>query len=288
MARAATVPRPESDRQYTSITGMSQADLDSIRNEERLHELMTDPAGGARLGNLLSSNVKKAISDQYEYFCGSQVSLYINQILIDECVFIAYNLSAEKIPIYSYSGRKYATTAEGPILVRGRFGINFKESGYLFLIMAYIQEKYRQGNRGTPSEQARNIEDLIDGTRQGDPFREIGLSDLSRSRPGLARQLAQLGESEFKRLATDFEQLIWGKGNLGEIESRFAGISNKERADEFPAFDIYLTFGNIDDPQAHTTVRKLSDVELVGSTMQVNIDGEGIVEVYDFLARSLT
>lgn len=257
--------------------------------------LEADYLKGARVtnpitGDLLKEDVALAINEQnkrlnFEYYCGSQAQLYFGDVFIDECVYVGWNLSSAKIPIYGYSQRKYSTLAEGPIEVSGTFGLNFKENAYLYIIQAYIAEK----NDTLPREaqaRKRRIERLL----------EVNHSEREGVRnPGVGHQmqktvnaLATASDSVFQAIANEMEDVVWGVGGKnGRLADVLPHVGDRTRADEFPSFDIYATFGNTEDPLAPSTVIKIEDVELTSRRMQYTIDGSPIVEHWSFIGRDV-
>jgi len=70
-----------------------------------------------------------------EYFSGAQVGVFIGDVLVDEVVQFAYSVNENVQPVYGYASRRYDATTNGFISITGQFAINFKESGYLYLIL---------------------------------------------------------------------------------------------------------------------------------------------------------
>ena len=70
-----------------------------------------------------------------EYFSGSQASIFIGDVFVDEITFFAFSVSQERVPLYGYGDQLFRDVSKGPVLVQGQFSINFKEAGYLFLIL---------------------------------------------------------------------------------------------------------------------------------------------------------
>src|SRR3990167_7047716 len=77
-----------------------------------------------------------------DYFTGTQASIYIGDVYVDEVVSYAYSVQQTKTPIYGYASQLFDAVSAGPVLVTGNFSINFKESGYLYLILM----RYKQFN----------------------------------------------------------------------------------------------------------------------------------------------
>jgi hypothetical protein len=79
-----------------------------------------------------------------EYFSGTQASVYIGDVWVDEITSISYSVQQSRTPLYGYADRLFRDVSEGQVLVQGQFSINFKEAGYLFLVL----NRYRQRMRG--------------------------------------------------------------------------------------------------------------------------------------------
>lgn len=61
----------------------------------------------------------------YEYFCGANIHLIINEQSMD-AAGISYQVTYSKQPVYSYYSNKFDAVLEGKHIVQGRFVINFK------------------------------------------------------------------------------------------------------------------------------------------------------------------
>ena len=86
------------------------------------------------------------------------------------------------------------------------------------------------------------------------------------------------------------EEYYWGRvdeseGNIGE--------ENITSADNLPVFDIVLTYGNYNlgprnrDSISRHTLKVLKDVELIGQSQMINVNGQPIQEVYNFICRRI-
>lgn len=63
----------------------------------------------------------------YEYFCGANVSLDINNEELD-AVGVSYQVTYSKQPVYSYFSKLYDAVLDGKEMVQGKFVINFSGS----------------------------------------------------------------------------------------------------------------------------------------------------------------
>ena len=77
-----------------------------------------------------------------DYFTGSQCAVYIGDVFVDEVTNIAFKVNQSKQPIYGYASQLFNAVAPGRVLVQGQFTVNFKESGYLFIILARLKKMF--------------------------------------------------------------------------------------------------------------------------------------------------
>lgn len=85
---------------------------------------------------------------------------------------------------------------------------------------------------------------------------------------------------EMDARAEVYEDSIWG--DQGE-STAYGGLPS--RADQITDFDIFLTYGDMNNQLANHTVRRLLNVELVGTSQAVEISGFPVQEAYTFIAR---
>lgn len=237
-------------------------------------------------------------SQEFDYYCGSQVQLFINEVLIDECTYVGYNKVANKSPIYSYSGRRWATTALGNIEVSGRFGVNFKDAGYLFIIQAFLESRRKMTETSVSrpgllnlGEDHRDLElraQRIESVLHASNNPNIGFRNPGdHRRTAFLNALKTIDETRFNELAADFEKVVWTTSDADDIRDKLGDYGLKTSPDEFPAFDIYLVFGDPEDATRNFTVKRIREVELVGSTMEFGADGNAVQEHYSFIARDV-
>lgn len=220
----------------------------------------------------------------YDHYSGSNASLYIGDILIDEITSIQYRLEQQKRPIYGYASHHWDFVAKGTTIVTGNFTINFKEAGYLHIVLEHLAKNsisgspipsspdYDAGQTTTDPISRANIETLIQKGVTPETYK--ALSDLSK-----------LPDAQFEDMAEKFEDAIWGKEGSSAARDPFAEALN--RPDLMDNFDIFLTFGNLDDAASNHTARRIRQVELVGQSQLVEVSGEPIQEAYTFIARDV-
>lgn len=259
-----------------------------------------------------------------EYFSGAQVAIYFGHIWIDEITSMSFSVSQSRTPLYGYSDQLWRDVAEGQVLVRGQFSINFKEAGYIWVALNEYKRINKNGSTplnpftntvlGQPdsgSTNRINVEQVIN--------RELSQFDLNRIYTDLASQEGGISEESAvdvnqerrnitaakltgfsstsrssggigtaENIFEAFEDMAWGKSTERDIDEE-----DHRRADDtrLNPFDIYITYGDFPggtQGNVHNhTIRKMTDVYIIGTSQQVVIDGQPIQEVYDFIARNI-
>lgn len=72
----------------------------------------------------------------YQFHCGANVLVKVNDFPVTEAVGISYNLMDSTIPIYGYSSRLFDAVAPGQAIVQGSLVINFVHHNYLYECIA--------------------------------------------------------------------------------------------------------------------------------------------------------
>lgn len=73
-----------------------------------------------------------------EYFTGTDVYVYFNDLWIDELTGLQFSLAESVVPIYGYSSNTWDYVARGKRIVEGTFRLAFKEAGYMFVVLDHI------------------------------------------------------------------------------------------------------------------------------------------------------
>lgn len=250
-----------------------------------------------------------------DYFSGAQVALYIGSIWVDEVTSITYEKTQRRVPLYGYADRLYRGLAEGQVIVNGSFTVNFKEAGYLWLILNKYKE-FMSGKsilepfQGSAVAKRDNISQIING--------EMNAYQRNQTLQNLVKSW---GDQQFKGSKTLTEQKVkqtnsatqaslggfasnrrLGGGTTAEdLFERFedrvwqvssnAELNNDARSADDPRlnpFDIYIAYGDyMGDNTVNHTIRKIVDVSIIGTAQQVVIDGMPIQEQYQFVARNI-
>ncbi len=261
-----------------------------------------------------------------DYFSGAQVGIYIGDILIDEVTSIEWQAIQNRTPIFGYANQYFSAVSKGPVLIQGTFTINFKEAGYLWLVL----DTYKKTMEGKPgklfnpftssqSVEQRNIEQIINGetttaqrtaalkalaenlavsdqfmgppTAEEEALRDKsrqGLTDIKNQSyaslggfSSISRSMGVPGTAESWLEA--FEDTVWQ-------QDQFALDNMNRRADDpdLNPFDIFIGYGDFaGDNRVNHTIRKLSNVHIIGSAQRIVIDGQPIQEQYTFIAQNI-
>lgn len=239
-----------------------------------------------------------------DYYTGAQVALYIGDILVDEVTSMQFSVSQSKRPLYGYADTLFRQVAKGQVIVQGQFTINFKEAGYLWLVLQNYRAKIAQKpspffrikdeatGKYSDAIHQQNIERIMDNDLSSIDQRTGALKTLAQASalqgfPGGGRspqtQLkGSLGTAE--GLLENFEDAIWGpvKGNVPDE------LHRRVDDEDLNGFDIYLAYGDFNgQDRANHTIRKIIEVHITGTSQQIVIDGMPLQEQYTFFAKNL-
>ena len=244
-----------------------------------------------------------------EYFSGAQVCLYIGDTLIDEVVSLSFQVSQSRSPIYGYSSMLFDDVSVGNVLVQGEMTINFKEAGYLWLILNRHGKQQGGLDYMDPQAQARQVarglisQDVTDSLAGGSKNLAQKNMTLKQIAAQVAQQQAQAqvqanasqmgppapntGNAPATAQNTDIisalQGLVWGT----TIQASF---NPTRRADDpkVNPFDLYITYGDITGPAGvHSTIQKLKNVYIIGTSKTITLEGVPILETYSFIAQDL-
>jgi hypothetical protein len=230
-----------------------------------------------------------------DWYTSSQVAIFIGDILIDEVTSMNFVVSQNRRPLYGYADTYFRQMSKGQVIVQGSFTINFKEAGYLWLILDNYKKIMGGTSKLTPwkssqDQYQQNVEKLVNGEfepgQRTDAFSTLaevyasltGFSSITRAQAALSKNV--LGKAE--GLFEVFEDKVWGVADKDLLDEH-------RRADDVDLnpFDIYISYGDFaGDNRANHTIIKLEDVYIVSGGQQIEIDGMPLQERYDFLART--
>ena len=223
-----------------------------------------------------------------DYFCGAQMAAYIGDIWIDEITSMSFSISHNKIPIYGYSDTLFRTVSKGQVLVQGQFTINFKEAGYLWLVLnRYHQLKgtsvplYPTPKNQQNIEQAYGVSKVLGN--------QITKNDKNKLLNAMQEYYSLAGDThadggKADALFTLFENGVWGK-KTGE--SLADSVARRCDDPSLNNFDIYLSYGDfLGDAKHNHTMQRLTNIHIIGSGQAIEISGMPLQESYQFIGRN--
>lgn len=231
--------------------------------------------------------------NRFSYYSGSQITVWFGDILIDDISSIQWSRSQGKKPIYGYASQQFDAVANGTVIIQGNFTINFRQSGYLSMVMSEISKLYSTWNLTNWNV----IKEVVGLHLKNGTFG-----------PQTAQEIKDLGNSEnFLDQVKLYERTIWGDGLPVQAdawpEDRISGdqkaSSNYNMAPDVAqphyakdGFNILITYGSAAGNEPRTlndyfqsTTKSLVGVHLMGDSQIVQVGGQAVMEQYDFIAR---
>jgi len=228
--------------------------------------------------------------NNFSYYSGSQVTVWLGDILIDDIVSIQWSRSQNKRPIYGYASQQFDAVAKGTVMIQGNFVINFRQSGYLSMIMYEIKRIYGsvQNENTWPVIRDTIAFHLKNGT--------FG--------PQTSQEIIDIGnDPDFMQLAKGYESTIWGGGVPGAMDPNLDASEGAQFESSKPpdvrqqvympdGFNILITYGDTSGNESRTlndymqsSSKSLTGVHLIGESQVIQTGGQNIIEQYDFFAR---
>lgn len=225
--------------------------------------------------------------NKFDFYSGSQITVWIGNIMIDDIVSIQWTRSQGKKPIYGYASQQFDAVAKGIVLIQGNFVVNFRQAGYIAMVMSEIQKIYGET---TDKQSLSTVNNLIGLHLRNGTFG-----------PKTSQELIDLGNSpDFGILANEYSRIMWGPGPEDKIDSPSTGISVsspysadvQQQINLKDGFTIQITYGNTSGASSNTlndymqsTTKTLVGVHLVGESQGIVVGGQPTMEQYDFIAR---
>lgn len=228
-----------------------------------------------------------------EYFSGSDIRVYFEDILIDEITDLQFILEEKVLPIHGYNSFTYDAVARGSRIVQGTFAINFKEADYL---RSAVSEVIKNRNEFDTNKNYIALEQELNE----------GYVDFKEGKEKLYNYLERGWSTKFNEIASDYEERIWGgvDKNIHSNSLNAPYFHSDESSDK--TFDIMITYGPFEKDRLYAkeaygnpkelnyfkkinngTVRSINNIQITGLSQIIDVNGKPIKEVYNFLARDL-
>lgn len=201
------------------------------------------------------------------YYSGSQASIFIGDVWVDEITEIQFQTSFSASPIYGYGQQLYSHVAQGKVLVQGAFSINFKEPNYLWVILEKAKKDIRLKGEIDPLSALKPY--------QSETFSQTDASFEQDRRKSLDLFFNSSNPSSVAEAMQD-RRSINSKTNLD--------YSNKTDFNT-GTFDILLGYGA--ELDQNSPGQKILGAKIVGSGKVITHNGTPIREQYNFFARNI-
>jgi len=236
---------------------------------------------------------EKGSLNKFDFYSGSQITVWFGDIMIDDISSIQWARTQNKKPIYGYASQQFDAVAKGTIIIQGNFTINFRQRGYLSVVMDEIKYLYRRFTGNLKDDEIQNPTGTKWSTVRG--LISLHLKNGTFG-PQTSAEIKNIGDSEdFMQLAKAYEDVIWG--NVSTVdESHYRerqGSPDVIQSEDMPdGFNILVTYGNVSGSEARTltdqlqsTTKSLVGVHLIGESQVIQVGGQPVQEQYEFIAR---
>lgn len=238
------------------------------------------------------------------------ICLYFGAVFMDEIVSIQYQELEQVRPNFGYADFTFRSVSRGSRLVSGSFTINFKESMYLPKLLETLR------NPGTMEANLQRLDGFDPYTQEakdklastsvvkmaiaGDYSLEDFIS-MAKSGSNTYRPTDFNLDSHYAETMDALDSAIWGEGehfNERDVIKRTASETTRgielDRAKfrgPTDGFDIIIKYGQPADrypgQPGWGTIEKIRGCHITGASKAIDDSGRNIMEVYNFLAKTV-
>jgi hypothetical protein len=223
----------------------------------------------------------------FSYHSGAQISVWFEDIWINDISSISWQYSQEKRPLYGYASTYFDAVARGQVMIQGNFTINFRQRDYISFVINNLR------NLATDLKTSVSREDQ---TSRWDAVKPRIASHLRNGTfgPQSLQDVRELGQREdFWDVVDRYEKVLWE--TLSDQEKERLGAPDVLQHEWKPeGFDIQIIYGEVVDKRSETpydvmssTTKTLKGVHLVGTSQMIQANGEPIQEGYAFFAKDI-
>ncbi len=216
----------------------------------------------------------------YEYFCGANIYVTIEDQPLLEAAGISYSEQDSMQPIYGYASRLFDAVAPGQKIIQGTIVVNQVDPDYLFLSATRGRANIEPEPLAVPesSVASRNADALRENSVSvGDLWREdsTSLNTLGYGSPFVTGE-GTPGEG-FSAVTSQLETQYWGSDTVSAAED-FNQIRMTDPSLMGPT-NIKIEFANEFGIMLHSCF-------FVGRSSGIQIDENVILEEFTFFARA--
>jgi hypothetical protein len=234
------------------------------------------------MANLPVGKWTRTTTRNASYFSGADVRIYFGDEWIDEITELEYTLSEQVMPIYGYASHTFDKVARGNRIVQGSFAINFKEVGYLQIVLNSLSSTLTANKSFTTKDTFNKTQSLeIDGKT----YKDVVHKNIP----------AEYLIKDFDKLAESYENRIWGADPKHAAKqqrtSYFYGNDESDKALRDKGFNILIGFGGVSlnnkMATCHSTTQSIVGVQITSVSTRVDPSGQPVQEVYQFIAEDI-
>jgi hypothetical protein len=209
----------------------------------------------------------------YEYFCGANVVVQLNDTPLLECAGLRYSIMESKRPLYGYSSRKFDAVAAGQILVEGSLLVNYVDQHY-------IMRAISQAASDSIGPTILQGDDLLDAIKD-DQNASLALSEYANDPIKNSDVASALVRRYWESPTDSYNPFSSAVGSAVTYQNPHWMLSG--------SVNIKVTFG---DREAYgsgdgITHYVLNAVNFTGRSQVIEISENVIVEEYPFFARDV-
>lgn len=205
----------------------------------------------------------------YEYFCGANITLNLNDVIVDDIVGISYRVMDSAKPIYGYSSRLFDAVAPGQKLIQGTFVVNYRGPNYIYDALKRGQEVFWEPILGKLKNELPNVV----------PASPVKAPEIAKAIQSALP--AAIRDGIYKESTDPLKFLYWGDRSLQELEAPIA----KDVTLMGPA-RLQINFGGSNRWLAKAT-HEIHGVYIIGEGSSIEISEDVILEEYSFIGRDI-
>lgn len=209
------------------------------------------------------------------YFSGAQTEISIGKFKLDEAVEVEGVYSMSQTPIYGYASTHFNTVAVGKVLVSGSIIINYVFDGYLYAYIKAAKESISEGKDVINAILNRYVNEKVKSHNPKDPTTGLEKEVVVSENVDL---FDHISTSDIKK----FQDAHW-------IKAESFSTGNAPARPEFAGpFNILVKDYKVGyDRDAESSQRTLIDCFINRQAFVRRVDGSPIVEVYQFIAKTI-
>jgi hypothetical protein len=201
-----------------------------------------------------------------DHFSGTQASLYIGDVWVDDVVNYSFRVEHSRTPVYGYGSQHYDLMPKGTIIVMGEFTVNFREPNYLWLIIERYKRFQRQGGRRTEQRNEKLKNKIQDNTKTFGDDSRANIDMFLNAKDGPSARL----------IRDNLDESFIDNSGVGS-----GSVTTREYWNH-DSFQMIFGYGRSGE---NSIGERLSGVELMGKARVVQADGTPIQETYSFIGR---